>query len=135
MFLLLVLVFIILNIILAKVDAKKIANNAWIDHKANAVLYAVCIILTIPFAALVGELNLIFYAFLVPVLLLVRKITFDISLNVFRGKPWDWISFSTTSKIDQFENKIFKNDGTFKYISYSVLLLSIIKIFLVIYES
>lgn len=39
--------------------------------------------------------------------LFIRKIFFDLSLNIFRGKPMFYVSTSTTSIIDKWHNKIF----------------------------
>lgn len=39
--------------------------------------------------------------------LLLRKVAFDLSLNLFRGKPLFYVSNSTTSLIDKFHNKLF----------------------------
>jgi len=38
---------------------------------------------------------------------LLRKIAFDLSLNLFRGKPLFYVSGTTTSLIDKFHNKLF----------------------------
>lgn len=38
---------------------------------------------------------------------LIRKVVFDISLNLFRGLPMFYVSNSTTSIIDKVHNKIF----------------------------
>lgn len=39
----------------------------------------------------------------------VRKVFFDLPLNLFRGKPLFYVSTSTTSLIDRFHNKAFGN--------------------------
>lgn len=39
----------------------------------------------------------------------VRKVFFDLPLNLFRGKPLFYVSTSTTSLIDRFHNRVFGN--------------------------
>ena len=131
MFPVFVIMFIALNILLAKSDARKIEYNEWIDHRFNALFYIGCILLTIPIAFSVGDLTNRFYTYLVIALLLVRKITFDIALNIYRGKKWWWISLTTSSKIDQFENRIFGYNGKIKYMFYIILLISVISLFFI----
>ena len=131
MFTITTLLFIVLNVILAERDAKKIAHNQFIDHRFNALLYTACIGLTLPLSYFVGALSIHLYAFLIPALLLIRKITFDTALNLYRGKNWWWISLTTTSKIDQFENRMFGYNGKIKYIGYTILLISIIALFFI----
>lgn len=43
--------------------------------------------------------------------LFVRKVFFDLSLNLFRDLPLFYVSKSTTSLIDRFHNKIFGRDS------------------------
>ena len=40
-------------------------------------------------------------------LLLIRKVFFDLPLNLFRGKPMFYVSATTTSIIDKFHNRVF----------------------------
>lgn len=119
----LVSIFIILNIILAKRDSKKILLNIKIDHLYNALLYlGFCTVALIPFYYNhVKEGIEVFVA-----LLLTRKIVFDVALNLFRKKQWNYLSTTTTSKIDRFENWVFDYMGTFKYIFYTGLLVALI---------
>lgn len=120
---LIITLFIILNLILAKVDAKKILANKPINHTMNAWWYAVAIIIAGALSELVFHFNWIEQISLLLSLLLTRKVVFDISLSLFRKLKWDYISQTTTSKVDQFENKIFKS-GTVKYLFYGALLLA-----------
>lgn len=120
---LIITIFIILNLILAKIDAKKILAQKPINHSMNAWVYMVTIVGTGALSELVFHFNWIEQISLLLSLLLTRKVVFDISLSLFRGLKWDYISQTTTSKIDQFENKIFKS-GTVKYFFYGTLLLA-----------
>lgn len=110
---LILLIFIGINIGLARYDAYRIKNNIRIRHAINALIY-------------VG-LILIFYKWLtifkVFALLLIRIPVFNTSLNLFRGKPANWLSYTTTSIIDQyFTNKIIEKIG---YWTYNILLILI----------
>jgi|APGre2960657373_1045057.scaffolds.fasta_scaffold22651_4 hypothetical protein len=117
-------IFIILNIILAKIDANKILAQKQINHTMNALVYIVFLII----AFFIGDylqLNLLQKMSMILSLLLTRKVVFDISLSLFRGLSWNYTSKSTGSVIDKIENKIFKS-GTVKYFFYSSLLLILI---------
>lgn len=109
--------FVGINIGLAKIDAYKIKNHLRIRHAINALIYL----------AIMG----IFYKFLtvykVIGILLVRIPVFNTSLNIFRGLKPDHISYTTTSIIDQYTNKIVEKVGYFNYHIF-LLLLSLILI-------
>lgn len=121
---LIIAIFVILNIILAKVDSKKILAHKPINHAMNAWIYIVLLICIFGANSYFNWFNWIEQISLLISLLLTRKVVFDISLSLFRGLKWNYISLTTTSKIDQIENKIFKN-GTVKYFFYTILLLTI----------
>jgi len=121
--------FFVLNILLAGKDAARIKANKPIDHTFNALMYlgccALCYLLFYPFSY-IKYLEFLLTAFI------MRKVVFDISLNVRRGLSWDYISKTTTSKIDQVENQVFSYNGRFKYVVYSFLLAgSVVLYFLV----
>jgi len=102
---LILLLFIGINIGLARYDAYRIKNNIRIRHAINALIY-------------VG-LILIFYKWLTITkilgLLLIRIPIFNTSLNIFRGKPADYLSSTTTSIIDQLMNKHIERVGYWNY--------------------
>jgi hypothetical protein len=107
---LLLLLFIGINIGLARYDAYRIKNNIRIRHAINALVYVGFMLpfyrwLTIP---------------LVLGLLLIRIPVFNTALNIFRGKPANWISHTTTSIIDQTMNKYVEKIG---YWNYKIILL------------
>ena len=118
-------IFIILNLILAKIDAKKVLAHKPINHSMNAWFYVVILIGVFGANSYFNWFDWMEQISLLVSLLLTRKVVFDISLSLFRGLKWNYISKFTTSKIDQFENKIFKS-GTIKYVFYTILLLGII---------
>ncbi len=116
-------IFILINILLAKRDSNKILANKRIDHTYNALFYlGLCTLALVPFYYNQPITGLWIFGSL----LLTRKVVFDIALNLFRGLKWSYISLTTTSKIDQFENKIFLHNGTVKYIFYIILLIAVI---------
>ncbi len=134
---LLTLLYIALNIYLAKIDANKIAKDLVINHFNNGLHYGLMVLASVPLLLLSMVIfknlsyNIFDFAQIVFSLLLTRKIVFDIGLNLFRGKDWDYISLTTTSKIDQFENKIFGTNGAVKYSIYILLHLTNIVLYLI----
>jgi hypothetical protein len=90
--LILLAIFTLINIALAKYDAWKIKHNKWIYHGINAVVYLILLIypyiLTKDWFFMIGLLSL-------------RRIVFDTALNLFRGLRFDYISATTTSVIDR----------------------------------
>lgn len=61
--------------------------------------------------------------------LLIRKVFFDLSLNLFRGKPLFYVSASSTSIIDRIHYRIFGKRSEIYQSLYFVLLV-LINIFL-----
>lgn len=53
--------------------------------------------------------------------LFIRKIVFDTALNLFRGKPFFYVSATTTSIIDKFHNKVFKGKSEIYIPIYSLI--------------
>ncbi len=101
------LTFIVINIILAYIDARRIKQGKHIYHGINGAIY--------------GLLCIIGYVFVpdlwvIPAMLVLRIPVFNTSLNLFRGLPYDYTSKTTTSIIDQyFTNKIVEKVGYFNY--------------------
>lgn len=113
--------FIILTIIHAYFDAELIRKHEVVDHLLRSVLWFLgCFIGVIVFDLLI---NVVAYYSLIQllVIILVRFSVFDFALNLFRGLRLDYISYTTTSKIDQLLNKINIDRFTFKYIGLIVL--------------
>lgn len=54
---------------------------------------------------------------------LLRKVAFDLSLNLFRGKPLFYVSGTTTSIIDRVHNKIFGKRSEVYMILYTAALI------------
>ena len=113
---LLIIVFVIINILLAKVDANKIKQNQPIYHGINGLIYL--ILLTPVYFITYSWLNILG-------LLLLRIPVFNTSLNYFRGIALTYLSNSTTSIIDKITNKIPRKIGYWTYTSI-ILIISII---------
>ena len=107
---LLLILFICVNVGLARFDAYLIKNNIRIRHAVNSIVYISFILL--------------FYKWLTPLkilgLLLVRIPVFNTFLNYFRGLALTYISESTTSIIDQLTRNIVKTLG---YWTYNILII------------
>lgn len=100
------LIFVLINIGLAVIDANKIAKGIRIYHGINGLIYgallAVVYLVTGKWTLLIG-------------LALLRIPVFNTSLNYFRGLPLTYLSSSTTSIIDQATNFIPKKIGYWAY--------------------
>jgi len=93
-----------INILLAKIDATKIKKGIHIKHGINALIYFALIAPTF------------FFSWHYPLALLaLRRIVFDVSLNLFRGLKYDYISETTTSIIDRISYNYQKQYGFFAY--------------------
>jgi hypothetical protein len=106
-------IYILVNIILARIDAWKIAKNKRIRHGINAIIYCILIAPTL------------YISWSFPIALMaLRRIVFDTALNLFRGLPFDYISSTTTSIIDRISYDFQKQYGYFAY--YTIFLIIII---------
>ncbi len=94
------ILLIIINVGMAGHHAYLISEGKKIQHGWWGLLY---------FAAAAAFAYLSHSWELLVCSLFVRKVFFDLSLNLFRGKPLFYVSSSTTSIIDKFHNKIFGN--------------------------
>jgi hypothetical protein len=98
------IIYTILNILLAKIDADKIKKQLRIKHGINAMFYVALIAPTF------------FISWHYPVgLLALRRIVFDVALNLFRGLKYNYISETTTSIIDRISFNYQKQYGFFAY--------------------
>jgi hypothetical protein len=95
-------VFVILNVILAWIDATRINKNKFIDHFYNAFIYS----------CFVGLAYYVRQDFLLVLgLYLLRIPVFNTSLNVFRGLSPTYISSSPASVVDKIINPIISFIG------------------------
>lgn len=108
----LLVLFIGINIGFARYDAYRIKNHIRIRHAINALVY-------LGFMLLVYKWLTIYSALAI---LLIRIPVFNTALNIFRGKPANWLSYTTTSIITQATNGIVEKIG---YWTYNILLILI----------
>jgi hypothetical protein len=98
--------FVLINMVLAFIDANKIKQGKKIYHGINGAIYAglliIAFIITHSWLTILG-------------LALLRIPVFNTSLNYFRGKELTYLSSSTTSIIDQLTNSIPKTIGYWTY--------------------
>ena len=84
--------YTLVNIALAYTDYRLISEGKRVFHGLNGAVYVVLIFpayfLTDSWSVVIG-------------LLVLRRLVFDISLNLFRGLPYDYTSETTTSIIDR----------------------------------
>lgn len=104
--LILLALFTIINIALAKYDSWKIASHKRIYHGINAAVYL--LLLICPYIITKDWFFMI-------ALLSLRRIVFDTALNLFRGLRFDYISSTTTSIIDRLSYKFQAKYGYFPY--------------------
>ena len=102
---LLILLFVGINIGLARYDAYRIKNNIRIRHAINALIYTGFILVFWKWLTITKILGL----------LLIRIPIFNTALNVFRDLPATYLSKSTTSIIDQIMNKYIIKIGYWTY--------------------
>jgi len=114
------LLFILINIVLAAIDANKIKKGLRIYHGINGLVYC----------ALLGIVYLLASSWtLIIGLTLLRIPVFNTFLNYFRGLELTYLSESTTSIIDQITNFIPKKIGYWPYnitLAVLALLLSLV---------
>ena len=116
---LLIIVFVLINIGLAKYDAYKIKHQLRIRHAINSIVYLICIAIFYKWLTIMKVFGI----------LLIRIPVFNTALNIFRGHPAHHISHTTTSIIDQKTNRVIQKIGYWTYHGI-LLLLSIIFILL-----
>ena len=112
--LLIILAYTFLNIALAAYDAARIKDNEKIYHTVNAVQY---LIFLIPAWCVTGNWVLLIG------LLALRRVVFDIALNLFRGLPFNYISPTTDSVIDRWSYKLQEKYGWKLYYGVFVLII------------
>lgn len=103
------------NIINSYVDAYRILKNKTIAHWLNFGSYAIVVLIcTLYFKS--GVFFLLGSLF-------NRQLTFDIPLNLRRGKRWDYVSLDRPPKsfIDRMEIRVFGYNGRLPILIYGLL--------------
>ena len=107
------IIFAVLNIVLAYIDAHKIVKGKFINHLINGAVYI----------ALIAVPYFMFHNYwLIAALLFVRLIVFNIMLSLFRGLKWDYISPAPASVIDKLAKRVFDSHGLVMYAVYGIVL-------------
>ncbi len=115
-------IFIFINLLLALIDSRLIGKKRKILHGFNALAY-------------IGMLAIPYFSFhnywLIAVLLFERLLIFNISLSLFRGLNWAYISPDPNAITDKIAKKIFSKNGKVMYSVYFLIFIAItIKCFL-----
>jgi hypothetical protein len=96
-------------------------SNA-INHFVSGLVYcAMCMLPYLFFDAHYFHWVMYYNPLIFLSLLLNRSIVFDIALNLYRKRAWDYISPRPYSIVDKLEYWIFGDDGKFMFIVYGTL--------------
>ncbi len=108
------ILFTLANIILAYIDSKQFAKGKTISHILNGI--EITAVLTIPYF-------LFHNWWLIGALLFNRLLVFNITLSLFRGLKWDYITLENPPKsiIDRVAKKIFGMNGKLMYSIYLLI--------------
>ena len=113
------LIFAVLNISLAFIDAHKIFKGNTINHVINAAVYI----------AMVAVSFFIFHnVWLIIALLFNRLLVFNIALSLFRGLNWDYVTPENPPKsiIDRIAKMVFGMNGKLMYGVYAAVFIVLI---------
>lgn len=108
------LIFSVLNVALAFIDAHQFIKSKTVSHFLNGAEYvAMCLVAWLIFH------NPLF----IGVLLFNRLLVFNITLSKFRGKDWDYITPEPkpNSIIDRIAKWVFGMNGKLMYGTYAVV--------------
>lgn len=110
-------IFAVLNVLLAFIDSRLIGKGRRVLHGLNALIYLAMVYIPV---------WLFNNYWLIGCMLATRLVVFNISLNLFRGFTWNYISPSPAAITDKLAKAIFGKRGTLMYFSYFVLLILLI---------
>ncbi len=120
--LLTLIIFFLINVVLAFIDAHKFNKNKFVKHGINAIEYG----------ALIGVPYYFFKDYwLIGALFVERLLVFNISLSKFRGKKFDYVSPERKAITDKIAFFFFGYRGKLMYSGYlATFILLICKIYL-----
>lgn len=98
--------FVVVNILLALYDAKRIGKGKKISHALNGAIYL---------ALVAGAVWFNRDYFLAGALLVMRLIVFNISLNLFRDFRWNYIPQKPAAVTDKIARAIFGRNSSLMY--------------------
>jgi hypothetical protein len=106
-------IFTLINLFLARIDANKINAGEKIYHGINGLIYGILLCFSF----------IITHSYLTTIALAILRIpVFNTALNVMRGLPATYVSTSTTSLIDKWTYKIISKLG---YWTYNIIILGL----------
>jgi hypothetical protein len=141
-----ILIFSVINVLLAKFDQKLIAKQTLIKHGINGLVYMA--ILALPYVLFHDfdkKLNLGGYIMdfitndlcFVGALLFNRLIVFNISLNLLRTDViirWDYIPLRPKSIVDKIGKFFFGLNGKLMYIVYSAIFIALVILSIILHK-
>lgn len=117
--LLTLLIFTIINVCLAFIDAHKIIKGKWIKHGVNGAVYLAMLI--VPY--------LLFHnLWFIAALLFNRLLVFNIMLSLFRGLKWYYMPITPLSITDKLAKKVFGINGKLAYSVYAIIFIALVVI-------
>ena len=111
------IIFALLNTVLAFIDSRLIGNKRTILHWVNGLVYAA--MLAVPY--------FIFHnLWLIGALVFERLIVFSIMLSLFRGLAWNYITPENPPKAftDRIAKMIFGMNGLVQYVIYAFIFIT-----------
>lgn len=99
-------IFVVINVILAAIDAHRIKQGKHIYHGVNGAIYGALAIIAV---------ICVHNVFAGVAMLFLRIPVFNTFLNIFRGLPYNYTSKTTTSIVDQATNRLVEKVGYFNY--------------------
>lgn len=109
--------FVVVNILLALYDAKRIGKGKKISHALNGAIYL---------ALVAGAVWFNRDYWLAGSLLVLRLIVFNIFLNLFRGFRWNYISPAPAAVTDKVARAIFGRNSSLMYAILLVVLAGLV---------
>lgn len=96
------LVYIVVLFVLARLNADLIKHDIPVRHRWNAAVHIACWL----YSYLVhrDEVAMVAYPFL-------GLLMFDTTLNLMRGKKWDYVTKTPTATVDKWAVAVFGQDG------------------------
>ena len=116
-----IVIFTIINIFLAQLDSRRIGDKKIIKHWLNGLVYLA--MAAIPYWLFENY-------WLIGALLFNRLLVFNISLSIFRGLKWDYVSKEPYPVTDRLAKSIFGMNGMLMYGVYmAIFILFLLKLF------
>ena len=99
---------------LAKDNANRIEQGKRIYHGLNGCLHLLAACLVLP-TGLINSISL----------LILTRVVFDLSLNSFRGLPFDYVTHKPKSIVDKIERKVFGKNGWMPKVIYVIAFITL----------